>query len=140
MSEPGGPLGVDHVAIAVADLEEASTLFARLLGMSPVWVREFPEQEVRVAMFRVPGVKIELLQGTNPLSAVARFVQKRGPGLHHICYAVKDLKSTLARLAEEGIKPLGAGDETGVEGRPITFLHPKSTGGVLTEFIEGVEE
>ena len=68
------------------------------------------------------------------------FVARKGPGLHHVCYAVADLQGALARVREEGFEVLGSGRDVGVEGRPVAFLHPRTTGGVLTEFIEGVEE
>ncbi|MFO7769614.1 MAG: methylmalonyl-CoA epimerase [bacterium] len=131
---------VDHVAIAVADLDGAADLFTRLLGVDPAWSAESTEQGVRVEVFDLGGVKIELMEGTDPASTVARFVEKRGQGLHHICYAVGDIQTALARVSDEGFEVLGSGDDIGVEGRPVAFLHPKSTGGVLTEFIEGRDD
>lgn len=132
--------GVDHVAVAVEDLDAATDLFRRLLGVDPAWSAESEEQKVRVQVFDLGGVKIELMEGTDPASTVSKFVEKKGPGLHHICYAVNDIKGALARAESEGFTLLGTGEDIGVEGRPVAFLHPKSTGGVLTEFIEGSDD
>ena len=132
--------GVDHVAVAVEDLDQAVDLFRRLLGVEPAWEAESTEQKVRVQVFELGGVKIELMEGTDPESTVSKFVERKGPGLHHICYAVDDIKAALARASGEGFQVLGTGDDIGVEGRPVAFLHPGSTGGVLTEFIEGTED
>ncbi len=135
MTDPASAARIDHVAVAVADLEEATALFTRLLGRGPVSTAESEAQRVRVAMFEVGQSKIELLEATDPDSPVARFVARRGPGLHHICYAAADLKGTLKRLETEGFELLGSGDDIGVEGRPVAFVHPKSSGGILSEFI-----
>jgi methylmalonyl-CoA/ethylmalonyl-CoA epimerase len=128
---------VDHLAIAVADLNEAVLLFERLLGVEPAWVRSAPDHDVRIAMFVLGNMKVELLEGISAASTVTQFVETHGAGLHHVCYTVEDLKATVRRLNEGGFELLGTGDERGVEGRPVVFLHPGSTGGVLTEFIEG---
>jgi methylmalonyl-CoA/ethylmalonyl-CoA epimerase len=130
---------IDHVAVAVEDLDEAVGLFTRLLGQEPYRLGESEQFRVRVAIFELGDVNLELLEGTDPGSPVASFIRKRGPGIHHICYEVEDLKATLERLGNEGFEILGSGDEIGVEGSPVAFVHPGSTGGVLTEFIEGTE-
>ncbi len=139
--QPGesGARAIDHLAVAVESLDAGVELFRRLLGRDPEWIRTAGDQEVHVAMFNLGGVKLELLEPTGTDSSVARFLQKRGPGLHHICFAVDDLAATLERLGSVGFEILGTGEEVGVEGRPVAFLHPRSSGGVLTEFIEGVE-
>jgi len=128
---------IDHVAVAVTDLEEAVTLFTRLLGAGPVSTGQSERFGVRVAMFALGESMIELLEGTESDSPVSKFVAKKGPGLHHICYAVQDLPGTVRRLEEEGFELLGSGEDTGVEGRRVVFVHPKSSGGILSEFIEG---
>lgn len=128
--------GVDHLAVAVTSLEGAMSLFSRLLGFEPEFVRTSEAQRVRVAVYDLGGSKLELMEGTDAGSTVARFVLKKGPGLHHVCYAVDDLKAALERLRQEGFEVLGTGDDVGIEGRPVAFLHPRSTGGVLTEFIQ----
>lgn len=127
---------IDHFAVAVKDLDESVDLFSRLLGIEPLWCRESEEFKVRIAAFQIGDVKLELLEGSTPDSTVSRFLSKHGPGLHHVCYAVKDLKATLKRLESEGFELIGSGDDIGVEGRAVSFVHPKSSGSVLTEFIE----
>lgn len=130
---------VDHLAVAVPDLEEGIRLFSALLGIEPVWIRTVEEQRVRVAMFRMGDTGLELIEGTDPDSTVSKFVARRGAGLHHVCFVVDDLQDALERTRADGFQIVGQGGEIGVEGRPVAFLHPRSTGGVLAEFIEGVE-
>ncbi|MFC1628514.1 methylmalonyl-CoA epimerase [Gemmatimonadota bacterium] len=132
---PGGNK-LDHVAIAVEDLDSAVAVYTRLFGSPPDQMASNREFGVRVAIYRLGEVKIELMEGLDPDTTIARFVKKQGPGLHHLCFAVDDLKKTIARLSLEGFEIIGAGDDIGVEGHPVAFAHPKSTGGVLTEFIE----
>jgi methylmalonyl-CoA/ethylmalonyl-CoA epimerase len=127
---------IDHVAVAVETLDEAVAIFTRLLGSPPAFVRTSEAQQVRVAVWDLEGARLELMEGTAADSTVTKFVAKRGAGLHHVCYAVEDLKGTLERARREGFEVLGTGDDTGVEGRAVAFIHPRSTGGVLTEFIQ----
>jgi methylmalonyl-CoA epimerase len=138
--ESRGASKIDHLGIAVENLEDAVDLYTRLLGRGPEHVTESEQFGVKVAVFELGGVNVELMEGTADDSAVSTFIQKRGPGLHHICYAVEDLKGTLERLAADGFEIVGNGDDIGVEGRPVAFVHPKSTGGVLTEFTEGTDD
>ena len=133
---PGGEGRIDHLAVAVRDLDGAVDQFSRLLGFGPAWQGESQEQAVRAAMFNFGQSKLELLEGTGSDSKVTRFVEKRGEGLHHICFAVENLKATLERLDKEGFEIIGSGDDIGVEGRPVAFVHPGSSRGVLIEFIE----
>jgi len=133
---PDGKGQIDHLAVAVNDLDDAVDQFSRLLGFGPDWQGTSTEQAVRVAMFRLGQTKLELLEGTCSDSKVTRFVEKRGEGLHHICFAVENLKATLERLEKEGFEIIGTGDDIGVEGRPVAFVHPGSCRGVLIEFIE----
>ena len=131
---PGRDL--DHVAIAVDDLERAIKRYTGLLGTEPERITTNSDFDVRVAIFRTGQVKIELLEGMGPESAVTRFIEKNGPGLHHLCFSVENLKGTLADLSRDGIEIIGGGDDIGAEGYPVAFIHPKGTGGVLIEFIE----
>jgi len=133
---PGGEGHIDHLAVAVRDLDGAVDQFSRLLGFGPVWQGESQEQAVRIAMFNFGQTKLELIEGTGSDSKVAGFVEKRDEGLHHICFAVENLKATLERLDKEGFEIIGSGDDIGVEGRPVAFVHPGSSRGVLIEFIE----
>jgi len=132
---PGGKR-LDHVAIAVEDLDRAVEIYTTLLGSPPDQMETNREFGVRVAIYGLGDVKIELMEGLDPDTTIARFVEKQGPGLHHLCFAVADLKKTIDRLSLEGFEIIGGGDDIGVEGYPVAFAHPKSTGGVLTEFIE----
>ncbi len=127
---------LDHVAIAVDDLERAIERYTGLLGTEPEQITASSDFDVRAAIFRSGTVKIELLEGVGPESTVTRFIEKNGPGLHHLCFSVDDLKGTLADLSRDGIEIIGEGDDIGVEGHPVAFVHPASTGGVLIEFIE----
>ena len=133
---PVGEGRIDHLAVAVRDMEGEVDQFSRLLGFGPAWQSESLEQEVRVAMFNFGQTRLELVEGNGSDSKVARFVEKRGEGLHHICFAVENLKATLERLDKEGFEIIGSGDDIGVEGRPVAFVHPGSSRGVLIEFIE----
>jgi methylmalonyl-CoA/ethylmalonyl-CoA epimerase len=130
---------LDHVAIAVDDLDSAIKRYTRLLGTEPEQITTSGDFDVRVAIFSTGRVKIELLEGIGPESTVTRFVERRGPGLHHLCFTVDDLKETLADLERDGIEIIGGGDDIGAEGHPVAFVHPGSTGGVLLEFIEAAD-
>ena len=134
-------LGVDHVAIAVKDLDRAVETFKEVLGSPPVRVEEVPEEGVRIAMFRVGGTYIELLEGTSPSSAVARFIERRGEGIHHIALRVRDVDEASRELSKRGFRVIyerprevSAGD------RRLNFIHPKSVHGVLLEIVERVRE
>jgi len=127
---------LDHVAIAVEDLDSAVEVYNRLLGSPPDQMATSREFGIRAAIYRLGDVKIELMEGLDPGTTIARFVEKQGPGLHHLCFAVPDLEKAIAALSLEGFEIIGGGDDIGVEGYPVAFAHPKSTGGVLTEFIE----
>ncbi len=127
---------LDHVAIAVEDLEQAIERYTLILGTGPEQITTSSDFNVRVAIFRTGEAKIELLEGIGPESAITRFIKKSGPGLHHLCFTTRDLKGTLAALPRDGFEIIGGGDDIGAEGHRVAFVHPKSTGGVLLEFIE----
>lgn len=125
-------LPVDHVAIAVHDLGEAVPMYERLTGASGSTPELVPSQHVRVVFVGM----IELLEPTNDESAVARFLARRGPGLHHVAYRVEDCGAQLARLVAEGFEPVDPRPRTGAGGHRVAFLHPRSTGGALIELVE----
>ncbi len=129
---------IDHIGIAVADLKAASEAFALLLGVQPGLPEEVPEQKVRVVFFDVGGVHVELLEPTCPESTIAGFIEKRGPGLHHVAFAVNGIESELARLTEGGARLIDQTPRIGAHGMKIAFVHPKSSAGVLTELCEKV--
>jgi methylmalonyl-CoA/ethylmalonyl-CoA epimerase len=127
---------IDHIGIAVSDLESAVARYTVIIGNPPESFEEVPEQKVRVAMFSVGESRIELLQSTSPDSPIAKFIDKRGEGMHHVCFKVPDLQASLARLADEGLEILPGAGGTGAGGSRVAFLHPKSGNGVLIELVE----
>jgi len=130
------PNRIDHLGLAVHSLEEASFLYRDVLGLTCGGIEEIADQKVRVAFYRVGQVRIELLEPTASDSPIARFLDKRGPGLHHIAYRVEDLPATLAALKSAGVELIDDTPRTGAHGMQIAFAHPKSTGGVLIEFCQ----
>jgi methylmalonyl-CoA/ethylmalonyl-CoA epimerase len=124
---------VDHIGIAVKDLERSIALFERLLGVPCYAVEEVAEQQVRTAFFKLGQTKIELLQSTQADGPIGTFIEKRGEGIHHIAFAVDDLEAALRDAESAGLRIIEATPRNGAEGSRIAFLHPKSTGGVLIE-------
>ena len=128
--------GVDHIAIVVKDIEEALKTYRDVLGIPVSGIEEVPEQKVKIAFLPVGDVRIELVQPTEPDSGVARFLEKRGEGIHHICLKVKDIEAVLAKLAESGVRLIDRQPRIGVHGQKLAFVHPKSLHGVLLELYE----
>jgi methylmalonyl-CoA/ethylmalonyl-CoA epimerase len=129
------PSRVDHVGIAVASLEEALAAW-RLLGLSETHREEVPSQKVRVAFLSVGESAIELLEPTSPDSPIAKFLAKRGPGLHHVCFRVVDIEASIAELEASGCRLLNRVPAPGAAGKRVAFLHPDSGKGVLIELAE----
>jgi len=127
---------IEHIGIAVANLEEAIPYYENVLGLKCYAVEEVKDQKVKTAFFKVGQTKIELLESTDPDGPIGKFVEKRGQGVHHIAFAVDDLASALPELEEKGIRLIDKKPRKGAEGLNIGFLHPKSTFGVLTELCE----
>ena len=127
---------IDHVAIAVRNLDTRITFYTDVLGLRCTSVEEIPDQKVRVAVFSVGETRIELLEPTSPDSPIARFLEKRGEGLHHLALQVADISAALRQVASRGIMLIDETPRKGQGGKKIAFLHPKSTGGVLIEFCE----
>lgn len=132
------PSQIDHLGIAVRSIDEASTFYRDVLGLPPEGPEEVPDQQVRLVFFRIGEVRVELLEPTSDDSPIARFLEKRGPGLHHIAYQVEDLPTTLAALKSAGVQLVDETPRDGAQGMKIAFVHPKSTGGVLTELCQRV--
>jgi methylmalonyl-CoA/ethylmalonyl-CoA epimerase len=131
---------VDQVGIAVDDLDAALELYARAFGILPV-SRELVEQDgVEEAMLEVGGVHLQLVQATRPDSPVGRFIERRGPGLHHLGLAVRSLGEALDHLRSEGIALIDEEPRPGGGGHLVAFVHPRSTGGILVELIEDPAE
>lgn len=127
---------IDHVGLAVEDLDEAVTLYTERLGM-PVEHREtVEEQGVEAVLLGVGESHVELLRPLTPDSAVGRFLDRNGPGLHHVAYGTDDIQSALDAARAAGLRLIDEDPRTGIRNSRVAFLHPKSTGGVLTELVE----
>ena len=139
---PSRPTGVNklhHIAVAVHSIVEALPAFADALGLIVTHTEEVAGQGVRVAVLPVGETLLELVEPTNPEGTVARFLQRQGEGIHHICFEVDDLDATLAQLKERGMRLVDEKPRQGVEGARIAFVHPSSTHGVLIELHEKEE-
>lgn len=127
---------IEHIGIAVKDLEKSNALFAALFGESHYKVEEVEREGVKTSFFKNGPNKIELLEATNPDSPIAKFVEKKGEGIHHIAFAVEDIRSEMKRLASEGFQLLSQEPKTGADNKLVAFLHPKTTNGVLIELCQ----
>ena len=127
---------IDHIAIVVEDIEDALEFWHDALGLELSHVEDVPNQESVVAFLPAKESEVELVKPTSDNSGVARYLKKRGPGMHHICFVVDDIAHTLARLKEKGIQLINEEPTIGAGGKKIAFIHPKSTGGVLVELYE----
>ena len=124
---------VDHIGIAVADLEAGKRLYGETFGLRLVFEEEVPTERVRVAAFDGGGMKLELLASTDPDGPIGRFLERRGEGIHHVCYRVDDVAAMLKKLQAEGVRTLDDTPRPGAGGCQVAFIHPKSAGGVLVE-------
>jgi methylmalonyl-CoA epimerase len=130
---------IDHVGIAVADLDSAVALYEETLGMPLVHREKVAEQGVEAVLLDVGDGHIELLEPLGEDTPVGKFLAKKGPGLHHVAYAVSDVTAALAELAEQGVALIDSEPRRGIRDSRVAFLHPKSTGGVLTEIVQPAE-
>ncbi len=124
---------VAHIGFAVKDLKSAVELYSRLLGVGPVHTERVEEQRVNTAMFSLGGTSIELLESTAPDSFIAKFIEKRGEGMHHVSFTVHDIAVELARLRQAGFQLIDEKPRMGADNCLVAFIHPKSAGGVLIE-------
>lgn len=127
---------INHIGIAVKNIEVAAPLYRDALGMAMEGMEEVTEQKVRVAFLAIGESRIELLEPTSPDSPVAKFLEKNGEGIHHIAYEVEDITTALAALKAQGVRLIDEAPRCGAHGTRIAFLHPKATGGVLTELCQ----
>lgn len=130
---------IEHIGIAVKDLEKSNALFASLLGKSHYKIEEVASEYVKTSFFESGSNKIELLQATNPDSAIAKFIDKKGEGVHHIAFAVNDIVAEIKRLKNEGFIVLNDTPKKGADNKLVAFLHPKSTNGVLIELCQEID-
>ena len=131
------PTHIEHIGIAVKNLDDAIKLYEKLLGIECYKIEEVAEQKVRTAFFLVGNTKIELLESTDPDGPVGKFIEKRGEGIHHIAFAVENIEEKLLAAEKSGIMLIDKKSRKGADGLDIAFLHPKSTAGVLIEICEG---
>jgi len=130
------PSKIDHLGIAVHSIDEASRFYRDVLALSFEGTEEVLDQKVRIAFFQIGEVRIELLEPVAEDSPIAKFLDKYGPGMHHVAYRVDDLRATLAALKAAGVRLIDESPRDGAHGMKIAFAHPKATGGVLTEFCQ----
>lgn len=124
---------LDHIGIAVRSLDEALPFYRDALGLTPSAVEEVPSQQVRTVFFDLAGVHLELLEPTSPESPIAKFLEKNGPGIHHLALKTDNITEQLAQAENAGCRLINQTPFEGAKGRLVAFLHPKSTGGVLLE-------
>lgn len=131
---------IEHLGIAVKSLDEAIPYYENILGMKCYSIEEVADQKVKTAFFKVGQTKLELLEPTSDESPIAKFIEKRGEGIHHLAFAVEDgVANALAEMEGKGVRLIDKTPRKGAEGLNIAFIHPKSTHGVLTEFCEKPE-
>jgi methylmalonyl-CoA/ethylmalonyl-CoA epimerase len=127
---------IEHIGIAVKNIEESNSLFAKLFGEAHYKMEEVASEGVKTSFFQAGPNKIELLEATNENSPIAKFIAKKGEGIHHIAFAVEDIRSEMKRLAEEGFQLLNEEPKKGADNKLVAFLHPKTTNGVLIELCQ----
>jgi len=130
------PSHIEHIGIAVKNLEESIKYYQDVLGLECYNIEEVKDQKVKTAFFKVGDTKIELLESTDPEGPIGKYIEKKGEGIHHIAFAVNDIEKTLKHVEEKGVRLIDSEPRKGAEGLDIAFLHPKSTFGVLTELCE----
>lgn len=130
---------LEHIGIAVKNLEESNQLFAKLLGKPHYKIEEVASEGVRTSFFEVGEVKIELLEATNADSPIAKFIEKRGEGIHHLAFEVADIEKSILSYSDNGFTLLNQHPKPGADNKRIAFMHPKSTNGVLVELCQEVK-
>lgn len=127
---------LEHIGIAVKDINSANALFSSLLGQNPYKIEEVESEGVRTSFFNLSGVKFELLEATRPDSPIARFIEKKGEGIHHLAFEVADIDAAIGEFEEKGFTLINKVPKSGADNKIIAFLHPKSTQGVLVELCQ----
>ena len=131
-------LKIDHIGIAVRDMATSNDLFRRLLGAEHYKIETVESEKVATSFFQIGESKIELLEATDPESTIAKFIEKRGEGIHHIAFEVADIRAEIERLEQEGFVPLNREPKRGADNKLVAFLHPKSSNGVLVELCQEI--
>lgn len=132
-------LKIEHLGIAVKNLEESNQLFSKLFGKNAYKLEKVESEGVATSFFMMGESKIELLEATNPNSAIAKFIEKKGEGIHHIAFEVENIEKEIERLKNEGLVFIADTPKKGADNKRICFLHPKSTNGVLIELCEEIK-
>ena len=127
---------IDHIGIATRGIDEAAAAWLTALGLSAFETEEVADQRVRVAMLPLGESRLELLEATSPDSPISKFIEKRGPGIHHLAVRVEDIHAALAQLRGQGVRLIDNEPRTGAGGCLVAFVHPSSTGGVLLELVQ----
>lgn len=127
---------VNHLGIAVKDLDEARAFWEKALGIPCTHTEELPERGIKVAFLPIGDMRIELIAPTRETSEVSKFLETRGPGLHHLCFETEDAAAALAGLKAQGVKLIDETPKPGAHGMQVGFVHPKATGGVLVELAQ----
>jgi len=130
---------IEHIGIAVKDLEKSNELFAKLFGKDHYKIEKVESEHVSTSFFMLGETKIELLEASSPDSSISKFIEKKGEGIHHIAYAVDDVVEEMKRLENEGFELLNKEPKKGADNKLICFLHPKSTNGVLVELCQEIK-
>ncbi|MHA7831583.1 MAG: methylmalonyl-CoA epimerase [Flagellimonas sp.] len=131
---------IEHIGIAVKDLEASNVLFEKLLGVPHYKIEEVASEGVKTSFFKSGPNKIELLEATKPDSPIAKYLEKKGEGIHHVAFAVEDIVSEMDRLKGEGFVVLNETPKKGADNKLVAFLHPKGTNGVLVELCQEIKE
>jgi methylmalonyl-CoA/ethylmalonyl-CoA epimerase len=131
-------LRIEHLGIAVRNLAESNELFRLLLGEAHYKIETVESEKVTTSFFRIGESKLELLEASDPGSPIARFIEKRGEGIHHVAFEVTDIRAEIRRLEAAGFVPLNREPKPGADNKLVAFFHPKSTGGVLIELCQSV--
>ena len=131
---------IEHIGIAVKDIKSANELYTRLLGEEPYKQEAVEREGVMTSFFQVGPNKIELLEATKEDSPIAKYIEKRGEGVHHIAFEVDDIKAEMKRLKEDGFRLLSEEPKRGADNKMVAFVHPKSANGVLVELCETIKE
>ena len=127
---------IDHIGIATHGIKETAGFWLSALGVSEIETEEVADQMVRVAMLPLGESRVELLEATSPDSPISKFIEKRGPGIHHLAVGVEDIHAALAQLRSQGVRLIDNEPRTGAGGCLVAFVHPSSTGGVLLELVQ----
>lgn len=129
---------LEHIGIAVKNMEKAHSIFETLLGREHYKVEEVASEGVRTSFFEIGGVKIEFLEATRDDSPIAKFIEKKGEGVHHLAFAVSDIRSSMEDYKKKGFEVINEEPKKGADNKMICFLHPKTTGGVLIELCQDI--